>query len=65
MDILQTLPQLLRWYLSCPVPRLSLSGAAGVGVMVLMCSPDHSEKGLDAILPCILSRGSGFQEGLR
>lgn len=43
----------------CPVP--SPSGAAGVGALVLLCSPDHSEKkGLDPILPCILSQGSGF-----
>lgn len=64
IDRLQTLPQLLWWCLSCP--QLSPSGAAGLGVVVLLCNPDHlEEEGLDAILPCILSRGCGFQEGLK
>lgn len=48
--------QLLLYSGICPVTRLSLAGAEGEKVVVLLCSPDCSEeKALAAILPCILS----------
>lgn len=59
-----TLPELLWWCLSCP--QAESLGGCKVGVVVLLCSRDHlEEKVLDAILPSILSQGSGFQEGLK